>query len=656
MGVDKLGEVIKGTSSAIADTTKSAGVGGQSSAKNKAVLSIAGQAFGHMAQDTESAGLFDILKRGWKVITDFFSDIARRIAAIFSSAKGEGSPDSVNQKNHVSALAQQVLTSAPRQEKKEGALVSDVPKTTTKEPVVDGEAKRLMATLPLAALPSNEADSLDSDSVEDSGSFDYSDDIDVPETSGGGDAMDVASDNVLASLIGSLVDAKHDLEALKWESYGDVRQVIQLLADLEEKRQLLSYIESTAEGLSEGIKNQEKELEDTLQQTAAAVDEQVIQHSGVLNSLYQTAESDKDRFVCADLLLRYGLMDEEKQERTVARTEKTNQGAGVLANSSPPVGLINSMWLWPGVVVGRNACYRNAVNQALLMPFFGKQLAEQLSGVGQKNAYAFESEEKIGEALQNLWNCQQRQGVTPEELLEADEQLLHEISNSGLMSDLYAGNKYRQQDAAAYLGMLLNHVLNFKMPIERQHVGKYDGQIIEGSKRPDTDALLQIAPGASFQEAINGALNERVQDWSQAWETRVGKDTVFIDDYTIQTRIRAAKPLDVVVMQVKRMQWGQGGYNVDYTPMALDEDDCVDLSAAYDGLSAGAARYRLKSFVWFQGGVTSDKGDSAGHYIAYVNKGGVWYECNDRKVSVVDPGLLALRKQELYCGVFEKVS
>jgi ubiquitin C-terminal hydrolase len=94
--------------------------------------------------------------------------------------------------------------------------------------------------------------------------------------------------------------------------------------------------------------------------------------------------------------------------------------------------------------------------------------------------------------------------------------------------------------------------------------------------------------------------------------------------------------------------------------MVIAKNNSVDLSDAY-GLGAGSALYELQGFVWNQSGKVDAQGESGGHFIAYVNRGGVWYECDDARITKIDADTEKARefedrKNQLILGLFVKIS
>ncbi|MEI8366013.1 MAG: ubiquitin carboxyl-terminal hydrolase family protein [Parachlamydiaceae bacterium] len=307
-----------------------------------------------------------------------------------------------------------------------------------------------------------------------------------------------------------------------------------------------------------------------------------------------------------------------------------------------------------------NACYRNASNQALFaFPSIIRKLFHP-----ETSALPVPISEKYQQtchALQQLFlslfpSCNNFEDVDPPDVSE--RLWLETLVRTGVCSDINLRTKMRQHDAAGYSEAVLSEVLDETFILSRKLTAKNDGKKSESVCKELGHGMLHLPLKknlTSLQELINDYFSVNlIEDEQNPWRPEgADGESLFLTKYQESFRV-LGKPKDMLPIQIGRFGYGEdsGAYR-DATALEIPENNIVDFSKAY-GRKPGRLMYRLKSFVCHHGSTPH-----SGHYTAYVQRGGIWYHCNDecitpligkKKASIVNDA-----KKTAYLLYFERM-
>lgn len=335
----------------------------------------------------------------------------------------------------------------------------------------------------------------------------------------------------------------------------------------------------------------------------------------------------------------------------VKRSREDNPENDQTPNTAPISGIPN--WNRDNYII--NACYRNSSLQALrLFDSFiekaGKAPEKRLDDKGEKPEAdeIYKKRKDVQEKLSALitaLNSNPRESL--KKLRHKEAELRDAVIKSGLNIDIQGDS---QQDAGRYVELILRGVLNYQCPMKQQ---TYVKPIIENGRTLEVEEPREEDIVGSPQMMISFLGSNHVQeliDDNFKPEERSGVSRIVEGNYRkvtiVETKRIVGEPPKFLPMQFNRV--GKGNV-INRTPLVWPENDIVDVTKAYDKPSS-QVKYQLKSFVCHRGATAT-----SGHYISYVKKGDVWFECNDAVVTRVAKEKVESEKANAYLAFFELI-
>ena len=367
-------------------------------------------------------------------------------------------------------------------------------------------------------------------------------------------------------------------------------------------------------------------------------------------------------------------------------TPYTSPSGSVASSFRSPVETMQTMI--SGIPNHFNGCYRIASNQALRMltPFLVKisQPLQQMQGEANED---FQNREGIRQALIGLIDCLE-QGKSAQDIEIADTILLLAVAKSRLCPSLSEDDLTQQQDAAAYVEVILSSVLADFHTSQVKLIGMNSKGAEYSSLTPiETYSVMQlpITKSSDLQTLVDEYFTpEEINNPDDAWKPESG---ISISNY-LRIPTQLSDPKEMLAIQLKRAEYdpaaiqakvveqlkkyklnrqdvtddelkliesslkeafGSGGV-INDKQIKFPHANLLDLSLAY-GKPKRSLQYALKSFVCHEG-ISSN----SGHYTAYVNNYGQWYYCDDNRVTPVSEWQVDVAKERAYMLFFEKKS
>jgi hypothetical protein len=351
----------------------------------------------------------------------------------------------------------------------------------------------------------------------------------------------------------------------------------------------------------------------------------------------------------------------------------------------PPSGIPNPVNRVTGRLI--NACYRNSSNQALkALPSFVEKLSKPIT-TGQD----VKKRENIRKALVHLYKCLDAH-QSKKVVGEAELALRHAVFQSELSADLQGKTHLDdQQDAAAYLELILGEVLGAHHKAMREYYIELDNVKVPHSKLLEKQAILQVAikPGvpldlqsqldAHFADILNNDPENpiRLEGRSTPF-TEYHEKTSFVEESNGFLAIQLKRGLydeeealkrideqisawpavswmsdeDLLALRTALLEEAKQNPQINKKPLAFSPGNIITIDQVdAKGRVTKTLRYQLKSFVMHE----SAEFFSAGHYTAYGLKDGQWYFYDDAQVVPVSQEDVDEEKEKAYLFFFEQI-
>jgi hypothetical protein len=242
-----------------------------------------------------------------------------------------------------------------------------------------------------------------------------------------------------------------------------------------------------------------------------------------------------------------------------------------------------------------------------------------------------------------------------------DEELVDAIVKGELWAEIYDKTfwgindlRNRQQDAAGYLGVLLDQLgVTFQTGVYK--TSKVDEKLVTIG-RPDPVSLIMIELGEVkanatlyFQDLVKNQFSEKyVCDPSNSTKFETEIKTEWVEHFKIE-----GEPPSFMALQMKRRMYQKaiGEFSYLTNPIIIPDDDSIDFSIAF-GKEQGSVRYKLTGFLYHNGNQQS--ANTSGHYVAYVRKGENYYYCSDRIINTISKKEFDSYKEKAYALLMDK--
>lgn len=238
-------------------------------------------------------------------------------------------------------------------------------------------------------------------------------------------------------------------------------------------------------------------------------------------------------------------------------------------------------------------------------------------------------------------------------ILNAAKDLCDVLFSTKEIPDFTAKEKYEQQDAVAYLNLILKLVLNYQHTDVMTRTGCYNGKLYS-SPVSKTESLVKIeliGEKNDLQEFVDAFYFKNIYtDNNNTWHYR--EDSLDIEFNQYEQSVKTlGEPKDLLVLHLDRgvQKHINDPGSINRRKITCPKGGILDFSKAH-GREVGSLKYQVKSFI-----LLLATNPTSGHYTSYVKKGDQWYYCNDDKVTAVSSGVAEANMSDAYVLFLEKV-